>query len=65
MIGGAGALLWYLPPYSPDLNPIEVVFSEVKSYLENNSVAYRLSDNPRLFVHAAFACQARTLPRVY
>lgn len=55
LIIGAGALLWFLPPYSPDLNPIEEVFSEVKSYLENNSVAYRLCDDPRLFVHAAFA----------
>ena len=23
----------YLPPYSPDLNPIEKVFSKVKSFL--------------------------------
>ena len=54
LISGAGALLWFLPPYSPDLNPIEEVFSEVKSYIENNSVAYRVSDNPRLFVHEGF-----------
>jgi hypothetical protein len=27
MIRGAGARLWYLPPYSPDLNPIEQVFA--------------------------------------
>jgi transposase len=25
-----GAELWYLPPYSPDLNPIEQVFSKFK-----------------------------------
>lgn len=29
-IEGAGARLVYLPPYSPDLNPIEQVFSKIK-----------------------------------
>ncbi len=28
-----GAVLSYLPPYSPDLNPIELVFSKLKSSL--------------------------------
>jgi transposase len=28
-----GAHLWYLPPYSPDLNPIEEAFSKVKASL--------------------------------
>ena len=55
LINGAGALLWFLPPYSPDLNPIEEVFSEVKSYLQNNSIVYRLTEYPRLILHAAFA----------
>ena len=30
MIRKAGARLWYLPPYSPDLNPIEQVFAKIK-----------------------------------
>jgi hypothetical protein len=25
-IGGVGAMLRYLPPYSPDLNPIEMAY---------------------------------------
>ena len=33
IIHGVGALVRWLPPYSPDLNPIEEVFSQVKSYL--------------------------------
>lgn len=33
MIRGAGARLWYLPPYSPDLNPIEQVFAEIKHWM--------------------------------
>jgi transposase len=29
----AGATLLYLPPYSPDLNPIEPAFSRLKAHL--------------------------------
>lgn len=25
--------MWYLPPYSPDLNPIEKLWSKVKAWL--------------------------------
>jgi transposase len=32
-IEAAGATLLYLPPYSPDLNPIEMAFSKLKSRL--------------------------------
>ncbi|SEJ17215.1 Transposase, partial [Azotobacter beijerinckii] len=32
-IEGAGATLRYLPPYSPDLNPIEMAFSKLKALL--------------------------------
>lgn len=33
LIEQAGADLWYLPPYSPDLNPIEKLWSKVKAWL--------------------------------
>ena len=32
----AGILVVYLPPYSPDLNPIEEAFSSVKSFLKGH-----------------------------
>lgn len=32
-IDAAGASVWYLPPYSPDLNPIEKLWSKVKAWL--------------------------------
>jgi transposase len=32
-IEAAGATLIYLPKYSPDLNPIELAFSKLKSHL--------------------------------
>jgi transposase len=33
MIQAVGAELWFLPPYSPDLNPIEKMWSKVKEIL--------------------------------
>jgi transposase len=33
IIRAAGARLWYLPPYSPDLNPIEQAFAKVKHWM--------------------------------
>jgi transposase len=33
LIEGAGCTLLYLPPYSPDLNPIELAFAKLKALL--------------------------------
>lgn len=35
LIESAGATLLYLPPYSPDFNPIENMWSKVKQYLRS------------------------------
>ncbi len=32
-INAAGARLWFLPPYSPDLNPIEQAFAKIKHWM--------------------------------
>lgn len=34
-IEAQGASLWYLPPYSPDFNPIEEAFSKLKTFLRS------------------------------
>ena len=47
LLTAAGILIRFLPPYSPDLNPIEEAFSKVK--------AYQSTRNPRLLVSNAFA----------
>ena len=36
IIEAAGATLHYLPPYSPDLNPIEQSFAKIKSHLRKH-----------------------------
>lgn len=35
LIEAAGATVMYLPPYSPDLNPIEMIWSKVKRLLRS------------------------------
>jgi transposase len=35
LIEACGARLAFLPPYSPDLNPIEMVFSKIKQLLRS------------------------------
>jgi len=42
-IEGAGARLRFLPPYSPDLNPIEQAFAKLKAFLR--------AARPRTFDH--------------
>ena len=37
-IEAAGATLVYIPPYSPDLNPIEMVFAKIKSILRKKAI---------------------------
>jgi transposase len=35
LIEAAGATLLFLPPYSPDFNPIEMIFSKIKQLLRS------------------------------
>ena len=37
LIKAAGARLWYLPPYSPDLNPIEQAIAKLKAHLRKEA----------------------------
>jgi hypothetical protein len=36
LVHSTGALLFFLPPYSPDLNPIEVAFSLLKRWIQKH-----------------------------
>jgi len=37
MCDEAGVQLKYLPPYSPDFNPIEEAFAELKAWIKRNN----------------------------
>ena len=39
----AGARLVFLPPYSPDLNPVEEAFSQVKSITKQNDQLFQVT----------------------
>ncbi|KAI7933060.1 hypothetical protein MJO28_004000 [Puccinia striiformis f. sp. tritici] len=43
-----GILLMYLPPYSPDMNPIEKVFLVLKSNLKRDQIITGTNEDPRL-----------------
>lgn len=51
--------LLYLPPYSPDLNPIEEAFSFIKSYIRRHGLRFRTAAesgdelSPFLFLYEA------------
>jgi len=37
LLKGKGAWMLFLPPYSPDLNPIEMAFSKLKARLKKEA----------------------------
>ncbi len=57
-IEACGAILLYLPPYSPDLNPIEQVFAKLKAMLRK--AAARTVENLRAVIRS---CLNRFPPR--
>ncbi len=54
LIRSVGAIPLYLPPYSPDLNPIEKMWSKMKAILRKLRI--RVKDNLIPAVHQALAC---------
>lgn len=50
----AGARLLFLPPYSPDLNPLEEVFSKIKGIMKTYDGLFQASSMPRALLTLAF-----------
>ena len=48
-----GACLVYLPPYSPDFNPIEEAFSAIKSCLRCNEEEFSNAASLQWMIHQA------------
>ena len=48
MVEEQGCQLLYLPPYSPDLNPIEEAFAKIKSLLRKAEGGSKLQRRPGL-----------------
>ena len=56
-IQAAGATLWYLPPYSPDLNPIELCFAKLKALV-------RTARCRRALLHESSLARTRPTDRI-
>jgi len=55
LIESTGALVIFLPPYSPDFNPIEEAFAKAKAYLKANEMVVQATDDISEMVLMAFA----------
>lgn len=60
-----GALLHFLPPYSPDLNPVEQVFSKVKTIMKENDQLFQIYSAPRVLITMAFGMVTENDCRAY
>jgi transposase len=49
-------MLLYLPPYSPDLNPIEESFSTWKAYLRRQGRSLQDDEDPILMLLESVGC---------
>ena len=54
IVTGVGAIIRFLPPYLPELNPIENAFSKVKAFLRANDSVYLSTHSPCTVVLMAF-----------
>ena len=54
IVEAAGAILLYLPPYCPELNPIEGIFSIVKGWLRANDLMFLITPDPQEMILRAF-----------
>ncbi len=59
-----GVRVIYLPPYSPDYNPIEEFFSVLKKWMKRHHEAYEDEESFAEFIHLAVnACSGDILAK--
>ena len=54
LLSSFGILVIFLPPYSPDYNPIEELFSYIKYYHKAHDDLIQATGNPLPIIHSAF-----------
>lgn len=59
LLAAAGARLLFLPTYSPELNPCELIFAQLKAYVRNHR-----SDRP-LLIDVGLACRTVSWGNVF
>jgi len=63
LVESKGAKLIFLPPYSPDFNPIELVFNQIKKWLVKHHMYAQ--DHPLTAIDYAFASVTERVVRKY
>ena len=53
-VDSAGIMVIYLPPYSPDFNPCEELFSYIKYYLKDHNLIFGCMDEPLEILKSGF-----------
>lgn len=53
-IHATGAMVVFLPPYSPDFMPCEELFAQTKNWIRENDVAWQFCMDPQSMVEEAF-----------
>ena len=53
-IHATGAMVIFLPPYSPDFMPLEKLFAQAKNCIRENDAAWQFCQDPELMVEEAF-----------
>ena len=64
-IRSVGAIVRFLPPYSPDMNPLEEVFAEVKKFLAANDPILQSTQSPSTIINHAFLSVSMTNCNAY
>ena len=54
LIVDTGASVRFLPPYSPDLNPVEQIFSKVKCVMKEHDQLFQVFSEPRILLTMTF-----------
>ena len=63
LINSVASMVHYLPPYSPDYNPIEWCFSKVKGVIPSLEKEMQLANDIELIIRMAFATGRRKIAR--
>lgn len=50
LITATGALLRFLPPYCPHLNPVKMIISNAKATIREQEVLFSVTQRPQAFV---------------
>ena len=53
LCNNAGVVLKFLPPYSPDYNPIEATFKDIKAWIKRNNLLVEDFEDFGDFLHFA------------